>query len=112
MPEGSSHVSTISNAVNSAAAQDRDERGAGGSDMPILIDTPDVVSASRLAALLAPVECELFPSGKESWRVQVLDSTDVDGVLATIRGWLAQEELTTTGVVLEGGRRIVVSPTD
>jgi hypothetical protein len=113
MPDSFSHVFTVDGFDSSIASRSLTQgfipQSARRSEMPILIDTPDVVSASRLAAMLAPVECELFPSGPVSWRVQIHDPADLNDVIKKIRDWLAHEEIATTDVVVDGDRRIVVS---
>jgi hypothetical protein len=44
-----------------------------------------------------------------SWRVQIDEDAGLDAVLQTVRDWLAHEDLATTDVVIDGGRRIAVS---
>jgi hypothetical protein len=115
MPESSSQSFTVeevdSSMVSRPFTRECDPLSARRSEMPILIETPDVVSASRLAAMLAPVQCELFPSGRLSWRVQIDETGDLESVLQTVRDWLVHEDLATTDVVVDGGRRIAVSRT-
>jgi hypothetical protein len=75
----------------------------------ISIETPELRSAARLAEILSPIECDLFPAGGIAWRVQILDFDDIDLVAHKVREWLRLEEAESTTIVLEGGQTLPVS---
>jgi hypothetical protein len=78
----------------------------------ISIETPDLRSAANLAEMLGPIECDLFPSVGDAWRVQMLDFDDIDLVAHKVRQWLRHEARDSATILLDRGRTLLVTPED